>query len=189
MIILLSGLSGAGKSTLSQHVKNQLAKVGIDTEIIDGDEYRAKICKDLSFSKADRIENIRRLGFIASKFSARNIVTIISAISPYDEARQELINLYNNVKIVHIDCPLNELIERDTKGLYKRALLPDEHPDKIRNLTGVNDQYEVPLKPDLYINTHQNSLPRCIHILTSFIVNNHYKPPRSHPETLIEIPS
>jgi adenylylsulfate kinase len=189
MIILLSGLSGAGKSTLSQHVKSQLTKVGIETEIIDGDEYRANICKDLSFSKADRIENLRRLGFIASKFSAPNVVTIISAICPSDEARKELENLCHDVKIVHLDCPLNELIERDTKGLYKRALLPDEHPDKIHNLTGVNDQYEAPLQPDLYLNTHQNSLPRCIHILSSFIVNNYCKRPRTYLDHLSEMSS
>src|SRR5471030_2835911 len=105
MIILLSGLSGAGKTTLSQHVRDQLAKIDIDIEIIEGDEYHAHICKDLSFTKADSIENIRRLGFIASKFSARNIVTIISVISAGEEERLELTRLYGDLKIVHIDCP------------------------------------------------------------------------------------
>ena len=176
MIILLSGLSGAGKSTLSGHVKIQLAKSGLDTEIIDGDEYRNVICKDLSFSKADRMENLRRLGFIANKFSNRGIVAIISAISPYDEVRQELMNRYDNVKVVHIDCPIQKLIERDTKGLYKRALLPSGHPDKIHNLTGVNDVYEIPCNPDLYINTANNGLQKSVYLLSSFIIENHYYP-------------
>lgn len=175
MIILLSGLSGAGKSTLSGNVKIQLSKLGIDTEIIDGDEYRSKICKDLSFSKADRVENIRRLGFIASKFSLRGIVTIISAISPYEEIRAELATTYDHVRIVHVDCPVQKLIERDTKGLYKRAFLPSGHPDKIYNLSGVNDDYEIPVNPDLYINTNENDLQYCVDLLSSFVVNHHYK--------------
>jgi len=186
MIILLSGLSGAGKSTLSGSVKIQLAGLGIDTEIIDGDEYRAKICKDLSFSKADRMENIRRLGFIASKFSSRGIVTIISAISPYEEVRRELMTTYDKVKIVHIDCPVQKLIERDTKGLYKRALLPDDHPDKIHNLTGINDDYEIPVNPDLYVNTYENDLEHCVRLLSSFIVDNHYEAPGKFHNVLSE---
>lgn len=187
MILLLSGLSGAGKSTLSGKVKIQLAKIGIDTEIIDGDEYRSIICKDLSFSKADRIENIRRLGFIASKFSPRGIVSIISAISPYNEIREELVNTYENVKIVHIDCPLKKLIERDTKGLYKRALLPAGHPQKIYNLTGINDDYEIPVNPDLYINTDESNLEMCVNALSSFVFNNHFKTQQEYLNTVTEV--
>jgi len=168
-------MSGAGKSTLSGNVKIRLAEIGIDCEIIDGDDYRKYICKDLGFSKADRMENVRRLGFIASKFSSRDIVTIISAICPYDEIRQELVNTYYNVKIVHIDCPTNKLIERDTKGLYKKALLPEGHPDKINNLTGINDTYEVPVNPDLYVNTSENDLNTCVNMLSSFIESYHRK--------------
>jgi len=184
MIILLTGLSGAGKTTLAGNVKIQLDALGIDVEIIDGDEYRSKICKDLSFSKADRMENIRRLGFIASKFSQRGIVTIVSAINPYDEIRQELAALYPNVKIVHVDCPVQKLIYRDTKGLYKRALLPADHPDKIHNLTGVNDCYEIPANPDLYINTSENNLRKCVNLFTRFIRNNHKATQSSFPQIL-----
>jgi adenylylsulfate kinase len=187
MIILLTGLSGAGKSTLSHYAKLQLLTLGIDVEIIDGDEYREKICKNLTFSKADRIENIRRLGFIANKFSARGITTIISAISPYNEARQELIDNYDNVKVVHIDCPVNQLINRDTKGLYKRALLPTGHPDKINNLTGVNDNYDVPAKPDLYINTNEKSLQKCVDDFTFFIMNHQYIPLQNNVNELAQL--
>lgn len=171
MIILLTGLSGVGKSTLSKLVKVKLTNLGIDTEIIDGDEYREKICKDLTFSKADRIENIRRLGFIASKFSLRGIVTIMSVISPFDNIRRELATTYKDVKIVYLDCPLQKLIERDTKGLYRRSLLPSHHPDKIFNLTGINDIYEVPVQPDLYINTNTHGLDDCTNMLLQFIFN------------------
>ena len=128
-------------------------RLGLRTEIIDGDEYRSVICKDLGFSKADRNENIRRLGFLASRFSAHGIVTIISAINPYDDIRKELVEKYEHVSIVHIDCPVATLINRDTKGLYKRSQLPDNDPNKIKNLTGINDPFEIPTDADLILNS------------------------------------
>jgi adenylylsulfate kinase len=172
MILLFCGLSGAGKTTLAKNVANELKGLAIRTEIIDGDEYRNEICRDLGFSKADRCENIRRLGFIASRFSAHGIVTIVSAINPYDEMRHELAEKYEHVNIVYIDCPINKLIKRDTKGLYKKAFLPDGHPDKLTNLTGVNAQFDVPYKPDLYINTNESTIQQSTSSLLYFILNN-----------------
>src|SRR5579872_7457721 len=128
MIILLCGLSGAGKTTLATAVKQKLAGADVFIELIDADEYRQRLFKDLQYSKEDRNENIRRLGFIASKFSSHNIISVISAINPYDDIRKELVKSYKNVKIVHVDCPLPVLVQRDTKGLYKRALLPAGDP-------------------------------------------------------------
>src|SRR6201986_3626552 len=153
MILLFCGLSGAGKSTLAEKVRHKLASEDIFIEIIDADEYRQRLFKDLGYSMEDRFENIRRLGFIANKFSSHNIITIISAINPYDSIRQELSRTYKNVKVVHVDCDIDVLIKRDTKGLYKRALLPEGHPDKLPNLTGINDPFEAPVSPDLYVNT------------------------------------
>lgn len=161
MILLFCGLSGAGKSTLATSVKNSLNRDAVPVEIIDGDTYRDHLCKDLGFSRADRSENLRRLGFVADKFAAHGIVSIISAISPYDEVRQELVARYPNVKVVHIDCALEELQRRDTKGLYRRASLPDDAPDKLRCLTGVNDPFEAPAEPDLYFNTQHTSIDHC----------------------------
>jgi len=92
MIIQFCGMSGAGKTTLAEHTKEKLALLGIPLEIIDADEYRKFIIKDLGFSKNDRCENIRRLAFIADKFSKQNITTIICAINPYEEIRQEVKN-------------------------------------------------------------------------------------------------
>ena len=172
MILLLCGLSGAGKSTLATHVKNKLGHSEVLVEIIDADEYRQKLFKDLGYTREDRNENIRRLGFIANKFSSQNIVTMVSAINPYNDIRQELVNTYPNVKIVHVDCNLNVLIKRDTKGLYKKALLPDGHPDKISNLTGINDPFEVPENPDLYINTSRQALGQCVEEVRAFVMQN-----------------
>jgi adenylylsulfate kinase len=174
MIILLCGLSGAGKTTLATHVKNRLAQADIFIEIIDADEYRQRLFKDLLYSKEDRNENIRRLGFIANKFSSHNIITIISAINPYDELRRELATTYKNVKIVHVDCPVKVLTKRDTKGLYKRAQLPDSDPQKITNLTGVNDPFEVPANADLYINTNKHTIEESVNELYSFVMDNRY---------------
>src|ERR1700741_5497836 len=175
MILLFCGLSGAGKSTLAEKVKNKLAAEDIFVEVMDADEYRQRLFKDLGYSMEDRFENIRRLGFIANKFSSHNIITIISAINPYDSIRKELVRTYKNVKVVHIDCGIDVLIDRDTKGLYRRALLPEGHPDKLSNLTGINDPFEAPVSPDLYINTDTMEIKECVNEIKSFIVRNRGK--------------
>lgn len=174
MIILFCGLSGAGKTTLANSVKNSLTGVGILTEVIDADVYREKLFSDLKYSKADRFENIRRLGFIANKFSAHGVVTIISAIMPYEAMRKELGETYDQVKVVHIDCPLQVLMERDTKGLYRRALLPDGHPQRLCNLSGVNDPFQPPHSPDVYVNTQTTSVAESTAKLSAYIKYHHH---------------
>ena len=175
VIIFLCGLSGAGKTTLSDYVKEKLANENIAVEVIDADKYRLNLYPDLGFSKQDRIENIRRLGFLADQFSAYHIIPIVCSITPYEEMRTEMIKKYKDVKVIHIDCPLNCLIKRDTKGLYKRAFLPEENPLKISNLSGVNDPFEVPSKPDLYINTYQHTIKQSANSLYSFIKKHNIK--------------
>ncbi|MDB5007522.1 MAG: adenylylsulfate kinase [Mucilaginibacter sp.] len=172
MIVQLCGLSGAGKSTITDIVSNRLIKSGYHTEVIDGDEYRKNLCKDLGFSKEDRHENIRRLTFVASKLSVHGIIAIISAINPYEEIRHEVATSYKNVKTVFIDCSVEKLIKRDTKGLYARALLPDGHPEKVINLTGVNDGFDRPVAPDLYINSGDMTIKDCTDKLYDFILAN-----------------
>ncbi len=162
-------MSGAGKTTLAEQAKVELELQKIPVEIIDADEYRKFLFKDLGFSKADRMENIRRLAFIANKFSSHNIITIICAINPYEEVREEIKKKYKNVKTVFISCPIPELIKRDTKGLYKKALLPDGHVDKINNLTGINDPFETPLAADLVIQTQKENSRESADRLLKFI--------------------
>jgi adenylylsulfate kinase len=172
MIIQLCGLSGAGKSTLALRTQNLLTNRKIPVEIIDGDDYRSRLSQDLGFSRADRQENIRRLGFIASRFAAHGIVSIISAINPYEAIRKELAAAYPEVKTVFLDCCLEELARRDTKGLYRRALLPDGHPDKVSNLTGVNDTFEPPRNPDLHLHTGRLSVDECATRISGFILDH-----------------
>ena len=168
MILQFTGLSGAGKTSIAEKLKQLLEAKGIAVEVIDGDKYRQTICKGLGFSKEDRCENIRRLGKVAHSFSQQGIVSVISAINPYDEVRQELKSLYD-AKTIWISCDMDVLIARDTKGLYKRALLPDGHPDKIYNLTGVNDAYEIPQDADLVIHTGTQSLEQSVGNVVEFL--------------------
>lgn len=177
MIIQFCGLSGAGKSTLAKVSALKLQKKGYAIEILDGDEYRDSLCSDLGFSKKDRCENIRRLAFVANKLSGHGIISIICAINPYDEIRKEISTLYKKVFLVYVDCSLDTVLKRDTKGLYTKAFLPDGHPDKITNLTGVNDSFEAPLKPDVYVNTDKNNVEECSTKITRFILENHHQDP------------
>ena len=168
LLIQMTGLSGTGKTTLSQKAQTLLENQGLKVEIIDGDVYRKTLCKDLGFSKKDRYENIRRLGSLAYQYVNEGTIAIVAAINPYEEIRKELKENYG-AKTVWIKCDLDILIKRDTKGLYKKAQLPDGHPEKILNLTGVNDTYEIPVSPDLTIDTGIESADQSADRLYQFI--------------------
>ena len=174
LLIQLTGLSGSGKSTIAKGVKKLLEQQLHRVEIIDGDIYRKILCPDLGYSKEDRNENIRRLGFVANLLATHGVVAILATINPYEDIRNELKGYGPCVKTVWINCEIETLIKRDTKQLYKKAMLPDNHPDKIHNLTGVNDPYEPPLDPDLVINTHLESEKESIEMLCSFILKKLY---------------
>lgn len=169
MIIQLCGLSGSGKTTLAFNTKDLLRASKFPIEVIDGDEYRKELCADLGFSRADRNQNIRRLAFVSGKLSQFGVLSIICAINPYEAIREEVKNKYDGVKTVFVNCDLTTLINRDTKGMYKRALLPDDDPEKISNLTGVNAPFEYPSNPDLIINTHLESVEDSVSKLYNFI--------------------
>ncbi|MBL7747504.1 MAG: adenylyl-sulfate kinase [Chitinophagaceae bacterium] len=171
LLIQMTGLSGAGKTSIARLTIPLLEEQGLAAEVIDGDEYRKTLCKDLGFSKADRHENIRRLGKLAYDLTRDGKIAIIAAINPYEEIRNELKEKYA-AKTVWINCSKEELIVRDTKGLYKRALLPDGHPDKVKNLTGISDVYEEPPSPDLTILTHTESADDSARQLFQFIIHS-----------------
>ncbi|ASU34275.1 adenylyl-sulfate kinase [Mucilaginibacter xinganensis] len=171
LIIQLTGLSGSGKTTLSQFVKQALEDRHLTVEIIDGDTYRKTLCRDLGFSVEDRCENIRRLGHAAHSFAGSRDVVIIAAINPFEHIRKELEIKYG-IKTVWINCNVDVLIARDTKGLYRRALLPEDHPDKLHNLTGINDSYDTPVNYALLINTHMQSTAQCGGLLCDFILQH-----------------
>jgi|TARA_Y100000034_G_scaffold97153_1_gene118601 adenylylsulfate kinase len=172
LFIQMTGMSGAGKSTLAQAVAHRLRTRGIQVEVLDGDEYREGLCKDLGFSQEDRNQNIQRLGFVSKVLARNKVISIIAAINPYENVRQELNSLHDNVRTVYIKCELKVLRRRDPKGLYYRAFLPKGDPDRIDNFTGVSDPYEPPLSPDLIIDTEIETLEQSIHKLEKFVLRN-----------------
>jgi adenylylsulfate kinase len=172
LCIQMTGLSGSGKSTLARMTGKRLRDRGYRVEIIDGDEYREGLCRDLGFSKEDRNTNIRRLGFVSKILARNNVISIISAINPYEEIRKEIEDNGKNVKTVYVECDLETLKCRDTKGLYKRALLESGNPDKIYNFTGISDPFESPKSPDLVISTDQMTVKTATDILEKYIIQN-----------------
>jgi adenylylsulfate kinase len=171
LFVQMTGLSGSGKSTIAEAVKKMLQQKEYLVEIIDSDIFRKKLCPDLGFSKEDRHENIRRLGFVANLLATNKIITILAAINPYEAIRKELKSYGIHVKTVWINCELDTLLKRDTKQLYRKAMLDDTHSDKIKNLTGINDPYEIPEYPDLVINTTVESEEQSASKLFTFIID------------------
>lgn len=167
----MTGLSGSGKSSIANLVKERISSMNLKVEVVDGDEFRKTLCADLGFSKEDRIENIKRLGFVANLLSRNEIITIIAAINPYNIARNEL-KLRYKAKLIYVKCDMETLRKRDTKGLYERAFLPETHPDKIHNLTGVNDTFDIPENPDFVIDTSVENLEDSLEKILGFILKN-----------------
>ncbi|ADO75775.1 adenylyl-sulfate kinase [Stigmatella aurantiaca] len=155
-ILWLTGMSGAGKSTLANAVRHQLEKVQ-PVEVLDGDEVRTILSRGLGFSKADREENIRRIGYVARVLARHRVAVITAAISPYRQARDEVRKLAGEQGIafieVHAHASLEALIQRDVKGLYKKALAGE-----ISNFTGISDPYEPPESPDVLVQTDKESV-------------------------------
>ena len=170
LYIQMTGMSGSGKTTLAHAIEKRLKKRGIKIEIIDGDEYRKNLCKDLGFSRKDREENIKRLSFVGKVLGRNNVVCIMSAINPYNSTREYIRKNIKNSKLVYVKCNLEELKKRDTKGLYKRALLPDGDPDKVYNFTGISDSFDEPNRTNLVIPTDTMGLNKCINTLEKFIL-------------------
>jgi adenylyl-sulfate kinase len=147
-----TGLSGAGKSTISTLVAQQLRDRGMRVELLDGDVVRTNLSKGLGFSKEGRDENIRRIGFVCQLLSRNGIAAIAAVISPYRAIRDEVREKIGNFVEVYVECPIETLIERDVKGLYRKALAGE-----ISNFTGVSDPYEPPLNPEVVVRTSEES--------------------------------
>lgn len=147
-----TGLPSAGKSTLAQLVAAELRSRGRAVEVLDGDVVRTHLCKGLGFSKEDRDENIRRIGFVCGLLSRHGVAAIAAAISPYRAIRDEIRASIGNFVEIYVKASVETCAQRDVKGLYKKALAGE-----IKNFTGVNDPYEPPLNPELTLETEKES--------------------------------
>jgi adenylyl-sulfate kinase len=143
-----TGMSGAGKSTISAIMAQRLRERGVRVEVLDGDVVRTNLSKGLGFSKEDRDENIRRIGVVCDMLTRNGVAAIAAAISPYRAVRDEVRSQIGRFVEVYVECPLDTLVERDVKGLYKRALAGE-----ILNFTGVSDPYEAPRSPEIVVKT------------------------------------
>src|SRR6202166_3946493 len=150
--VWFTGLSGAGKSTVSTLLQQRLCAAGAKVELLDGDIVRTHLSKGLGYSREDRDENIRRIGFVCELLSRHGVIAIAAAISPYRAVRGEVRARIENFVEVYVECPLEVLAERDVKGLYKRALAGE-----IPQFTGITDPYEPPLSPEVTVNSSQET--------------------------------
>jgi len=160
-----TGLSGSGKSTLAQYLTPKLIGLGKKVEVLDGDEVRENLSKGLGFSKEDRDTNIRRIGYVANMLSRNGVVAISAAISPYSAVRDEVRKGCRAAFVeVYVECPLEVVEERDTKGLYKKA-----RQGIIKNFTGISDPYEAPAKPEVTVNTSEESIEQSAEKILAYL--------------------
>jgi adenylylsulfate kinase len=162
--VWFTGLSGAGKTTICRAVEQELCSRGLKLEVLDGDIVRENLTKGLGFSKADRDENIRRIGFVASLLVRNDVIVLVSAISPYRAIRDEVRARIGNFVEVYVSAPLEVCEQRDVKGLYMRA-----RSGEIKNFTGIDDPYEPPLNPEIDCKTHQESLEQSVEKVLAYL--------------------
>lgn len=165
-VIWFTGLSGSGKSTLAVQLEAQLHSKGYATYLLDGDNIRMGLNKDLSFTDESRVENIRRIGEVAKLMVDAGIVVLSAFISPFKADRDQVKQIVGeaNYTEIFVDTPLEVCEQRDVKGLYKRA-----RSGEVKNFTGIDSPYERPENPDITIRTHQMSVDESLTLLLKLI--------------------
>ncbi len=153
LTLWFTGLSAAGKTTLNDAVRQCLREQGYAVESLDGDVLRQNLWKDLGFTKEDRDENIRRIGFVADLLSKNGIIVLVSAISPYRAARDQVRGHISDFVEIYVNAPLEVCEKRDRKGLYRKA-----RTGELSGFTGVNDPYEAPLHPEVVCHTDRETV-------------------------------
>jgi len=155
--VWFTGFSGAGKSTIADALTEKLKSEGYQLEVLDGDEIRENLTKDLGFSKEDRDTNIRRIGFVAKLLARNGVVVLIPVISPYRAIREEMRANIDNFLEVFVNAPLSVCEDRDVKGLYKQV-----RAGKIKQFTGIDDPYEPPTNPEVECRTDLEELSESV---------------------------
>lgn len=165
-VLWFTGLSGSGKSTLANAVSRVLFEKGVQTYVLDGDNIRHGLNKDLGFSEEDRKENIRRIGEVAKLFVDSGIIACTAFISPFREDRDNVRRLLKEGEFIEIytKCPLSACEERDPKGLYKKA-----RSGEIANFTGISSPYEEPLHPEIVIETDKLTIEEGVKKIVDYL--------------------
>ncbi len=167
-VLWFTGLSGSGKSTIAKHLQKRLFSDGIQTFMLDGDNIRLGLNKDLSFSGPDRLENIRRIAEVAHLFSQAGMIALCSFISPSKKMRDLVRNLNSPCFYeFFVKCSLETCERRDPKGLYAKA-----RKGEIRNFTGISAPYEVPENPDLILDSDHKSISEIVEETHQFLKIN-----------------
>lgn len=168
-ILWLTGLSGSGKSTLANAVEKKLFEMGVRSYVLDGDNIRHGLNKDLGFSAIDRKENIRRIGEVAKLFVDAGFIVITAFISSYQQDRQLARGMVETIDFneVYVKCPLNECEKRDPKGLYQKA-----RKGEITQFTGISAPYEEPNQPELLIETDKNTIDSSVDQIIHYLKKN-----------------
>jgi adenylylsulfate kinase len=158
--VWFTGLSGAGKSTLAEMLFHELRRRDSKVELLDGDVVRTNLSKGLGFSKEDRDTNILRIGFVANLLTRNGVACITSAISPYRNARNECRAMIKDFVEVYVHATVDECAKRDVKGLYQKAMAGE-----ITGFTGVDDPYEPPQSPEIYVDTMSQSPDQSLQLI------------------------
>ncbi len=176
VVLWFTGLSGSGKSTVANAVESKLLSLGKHSYLLDGDNVRHGLNKDLGFSDDDRIENIRRIGEVAKLFVDSGAIVLTAFISPFIADRKQVRDLMEDGQFleVFIDTPLEVCEQRDPKGLYKKA-----RAGEIKNFTGIDSNYEVPLCPEIHVKTANKSIEECAEFVVAQLADKGYLIPRS----------
>ena len=169
--VWFTGLSGAGKSTIAERLTALLREGGANTELLDGDIVRTNLSKGLGFSKEDRDTNIRRIGFVSKLLTRNGVISVVSAISPYRDVRDEVRGEIGDFIEVHVHAPLEELVRRDVKGLYEKAIRGE-----IPNFTGVSDPYEEPTDPEVLVRTDVETVDESLGKVVAALEERGYVP-------------
>ncbi|UUM30017.1 adenylyl-sulfate kinase [Vibrio japonicus] len=171
VVLWFTGLSGSGKSTVANAVESQLLSLGKHSYLLDGDNIRHGLNKDLGFSDHDRVENIRRIGEVAKLFVDSGTIVLTAFISPFIADREQARALVEKGQFleVFIDTPLEVCEQRDPKGLYKKA-----RAGEIKNFTGIDSSYEAPLSPEIHVETAGKSVEECAGLVVSQLKEHGY---------------
>ena len=168
VVLWFTGLSGSGKSTLAHAVEEELHQIGCRTIVLDGDNMRHGLCKDLDFSDESRKENIRRIGEVAKLFIESGVITLTAFISPFKEERDKVRKLLADEGLIeiYVKCPISVCEARDVKGMYKKA-----KANEIKNFTGISSPYEAPENPDLILDTDKESLDESVDKVLNLLIH------------------